>query len=138
LVQIQSAARFSFQLTLKGIEDMPIYPSDKPDFDAQVAIDGVDSEGFPVKNIPVPAGFTLAVVSDNTDAFTVTQDTIDARLLHCHVGGPNPDGTPANANVVATLTDPANNVVSIGAAMVTVQAGSVVTITGIALNLPEA
>lgn len=116
---------------------MPIYPSDKPDFDAVLTIDGLDSEGFPVKNIPVPANHVLTVTSDNAAAFSIVQDAADARILHCHVGGPNADGTPAQSNVLANLVDPVGNLVATGGGLVTVQAGAVVTISGINLNLPE-
>lgn len=136
LVQIQSAARFSFQPKLNLGEDMT-YKDDRPDFDFSVAIAATDSEGHFIPDSPIPAGHTLTVTSDNPDAFTVTQDANDPKLIHAHVGGPNADSTPAQANVVANLMDPANNLVASGVAQVIVTVGDPTAITAISVNLPE-
>lgn len=136
LVQIQSAARFTFQL--KFSENlMPTYKSDRPDFDFTITINATDSEGNVIPDAPIPAGHTLQVVSDNPAAFEVIQDAGDPKLVHAHVGGPNADGTPSQANVNASLFDPANNLVAAGVALVAVTVGDPTTITEIDINLPE-
>lgn len=138
LVQIQSAARFTFTLHLGELNTMPIYVADKADFDVLMTISGKDSEGNVLPDIDIPEGFTLIVTSDNSAAFAVAQDTAQPKLLHCHVGGPNADTTPSQSNVLAVLNDAAGNMVATGGALVTVTAGKVATVTGITLNLPEA
>ena len=135
LTLIQSAARFTFKLNFGGL--MPTYKSDRPDFDFNVMITATDSEGNAIPNAPIPAGHTLTVDSDNSAAFSVIQDLADSRLVHAHVGGPNPDGTPAMANVMAKLFDPADNLVAVGSALVTVTVGDPAAISAINLNLPE-
>lgn len=136
LAQIQSAARFSFQLTFGGI--MPTYKADKPDFDFNLVLGAVDSEGNVISDAPIPTGHTLTVTSDNAAAFAVTQDAADPKLVHAHVGGPNPDSTPSQANVTANLFDPVGTLVATGAAQVTVTVGDPASITNIAVNLPTA
>lgn len=136
LALIQSAARFTYTLTF-GENLMAVYKSDRPDFDFMVAIAATDSEGNVIADAPVPAGHTLSVMSDNPAAFSVTQDPLNPKLVHAHVGGPNSDGTPSQSNVTANLTDPANNLVATGAAQVTVTVGDPALITAITLNLPE-
>jgi hypothetical protein len=135
LVQIVSASRFGYQLTLEGV--MPVYKADHADFDGRIVIGAVDSEGDIITDAPIPAGHTLTITSDNPTAFTATQDTADAKLVHYHVGSPNTDGSPSQANVTATLTDPAGNMVATGASQVTVTAGDPTAITGITVMLPE-
>ncbi len=136
LTLIQSAARFTFKLQLNLGEPMPNYKSDKPDFDASVKITATDSEGNVIADAPIPAGHTLAVSSDNLIAITATQDAANPKLVHYHVVGPNPDGTPAQANVKADLTDPAGTLVATGSDLVTVTVGDPTAITAINLNLP--
>jgi hypothetical protein len=137
IVELISASRFTY--TIKVLEDdMPTYKADRLDFDAAVKISAKDSEGNVIPDISVPAGHSLTVSSDNPSALTATQDIPNSKLVHYHVGGPNADGTPATANVSATLTDSVGNVVAADTAVVTVTAGDAETTTGISLGLPEA
>src|SRR5262245_50612626 len=106
LVQIHSAARFTFKL--KTGVDMN-YKADRPDFDFQVTITATDSEGNVINDAPIPAGHTLSITSDNPAAFEVAQDATDPRIVHAHVG------SPGQANVMANLFDPANNLIATGA-----------------------
>lgn len=135
LVLITSAARFTFKLTFSE-ELMATYKSDRPDFDFNIVLGAVDSEGNVISDAPIPTGHTLTVVSDNTAAFTVTQDTTDPKLIHAHVGGPNPDSTPSTANVTASIFDPASNLVATGVAQVVVTVGDPTLITNLVVNLP--
>jgi hypothetical protein len=135
LAQIVSASRFSYQLQLEGV--MPVYKADKPDFSARIIIGAVDSEGNVISDAPIPAGHTLTVTSDNPACITATQDTADPKLVNYHIGGPNTDGTPSQANVSATLSDPVGNMVGTGASQVTVTVGDPAAITGITVMLPE-
>lgn len=130
LTLIQSAARFSFKLTF-GENLMPVYQADRPDFTFNIVITATDSEGNPIPDAPIPAGFTLTVTSDNPAAFSVTQDTANPKSVAAHVG------SPGQANVVANLTDPASNLVATGGALVTVVVGDPAQITAITLDLPE-
>jgi hypothetical protein len=116
---------------------MPIYKSDRPDFDFRVTITAADSEGNSIPDAPVPEGHMLTVLSSNPSAFEVAQDPGDPRFIHAHVGGPNPDGTPSQATVRANLFDPANNLIATGEASVTVTVGDPTAISAITLNLPE-
>src|SRR5262245_50594095 len=111
LILIHSAQRFTYKLD-GGL--MPTYKSDRPDFDFSVTITATDSEGNAIPNSPIPAGHTLSITSDNAAAFSVAQDAANPQLIHAHVGGPNADGTPSQANVTANLFDPANNLVASG------------------------
>lgn len=129
LVLIQSAARFTFTITIGEL--MATYKSDRPDFDFRVSINATDSEGNVIPDSPIPAGHSLTVTSDNLAAFTVTQDATDMRLIHAHVG------SPGQASVVANLLGPAGVLVATGAALVTVVVGDPTAIQNIALNLPE-
>ena len=115
---------------------MPVYKADKPDFDTRITITATDSEGNVIPDAPIPAGHTLTVTNSNPAAFATTQDAADPKLLHNHVGGPNPDGTEAQSSVVATLTDPAGNIVATGSDLVTVTVGDPAAIQTISLNLP--
>jgi hypothetical protein len=135
-VQLSAVARWTFSISFGGLTEMPIYKADKPDFDFRIMLAGADSEGNTIPDAPVPAGHTLTVVSDNSAGFEVTQDPADQRLVHAHVGGPNPDGSPSQSNVTANLLDPLGNLVATGAAQVTVTAGDPATITAITLDLP--
>jgi hypothetical protein len=115
---------------------MPIYKADKPDFDFNLVLGAVDSEGNVISDAPIPTGHKLTVTSDNDAAFQVTQDATDPKLVHAHVGGPNTDGSPSQANVTANLTDPLGNLVATGGALVTVTVGDPASITNISVNLP--
>lgn len=117
---------------------MPIYKDDKPDFDIHLILTAKDSEGREIADAPIPANFTLEVISDNPDAFSVTQDAADLKLIHCHVGGPNADGTPATANVTALLKNATGDLVAIGSDAVTVTVGDPASISSISLTLPPA
>lgn len=136
LALIESAARFTFTLNLNLGGPMPTYKSDRPDFDAAVLITAADSEGNIIENSPIPQGFTLMVESDNPDAITATQDADDPRIVHYHVVGPQPDGSPSQANVKADLFDAAHNLVATGSSLVTVTVGDPAAITAINMNLP--
>lgn len=136
IAQLLSQPPFvTFKLSMEELR-MAIYKADKPDFDTRVTIDGVDSEGNVVKDIPIPTGFSLSVTSDNPAAFEATQDLTDTQLLHCHVGGPNPDGTNSQSTVTANLFDGGGNMVATGSETVTVTSGDPTAITTISLNLP--
>jgi hypothetical protein len=135
LVHLTSAARFTYSISLEEL--MPTYKADKPDFDWRVKISGKDSEANVIDDIPIPAGYTLNITSDNPAVFTADQDTADAKLIHSHVGGPNADGTPGQSNVVAQLVDPDGNLVRTGGSLVTVTAGDPSEIGDITLVLPE-
>ncbi len=115
---------------------MATYKSDKLDFDFSIVIGAVDSEGNVISDAPLPAGHTLTVTSDNPAAFSVVQDAADSKLIHAHVGGPNPDSTPSQANVTASIFDPASTLVATGAALVTVTVGDPTAITNLVVNLP--
>lgn len=136
LALIQSAARFTYKLTLSE-GNMPIYKADRPDFTFRVIITATDSEGNVIQDSPIPAGHTLVVSSDNPAAFSVAQDPGDPQMVLAHVGGPNSDGSPSSANVKADLFDAVNNLVATGGALVTVTAGDPAAIQNITLDLPE-
>lgn len=124
----------TFTITLGGL--MPTYKSDRADFDFNVVLGATDSEGNVISDAPIPTGHTLTVTSDNTACFEATQDAANSKLVHCHVGGPNADGTPSQANVTANLFDPSSNLVATGAAQVTVTVGDPTAITELVVNLP--
>ncbi len=116
---------------------MPTYKSDKPDFDVMAKIAAKDSEGNIIADAPIPAGFSFTVTSDNPACIEVSQDPTNAKSVHYHIGGPNPDSTPSQANVVASLMDATGNLVSTGGSLVTVTVGDPTEITSIDLGLPE-
>lgn len=131
-----TAFRFKFSISMEGL--MVQYKADEPDFDFRLVINGLDSEGNVIHDIEQPVGSTLVIVSDNPDAFTVTQDLGDARLVHAHVGVPNADGSPATANLSVTLTDSDSNLIGSGTEQVVVTTGDFAgTIASIEINLPS-
>lgn len=126
----------TFTITFKGVDNMPTFKSNREDFTFNIVLGAVDAEGNVISDAPIPTGHTLTVTSDNTACFEVTQDATSPKVVNCHVGGPNPDGTPSQANVVANLFDPSSNLVATGANQVTVTVGDPTSITNIAVNLP--
>jgi hypothetical protein len=111
--------------------------ADYPDFDVAITLNDVDSEGNQIPGSgSLPAGFTLTVASDNEAAFSVTQDAANPLLVHCHVGTPEADGTPAAANFSATLTDASGALVAADTKAIVVTAGDPAAILGITMNLP--
>jgi hypothetical protein len=99
-------------LPREGDPTMPfIYKADKPDFDAFVTLQGVDSEGNTIADINVPAGHTLAVVSSDLAGLSVVQDPLNPKRFSYHVGEPNTDESPRPVTVMGTLTRDADGVV---------------------------
>lgn len=139
LTQAVSASRFTYQITFDFKEKpMPhVFKSDEPNFDFRLKIRALDSEGNVIEDAPIPAGFTLTVTSDNTACFAVTQDAADPRLVHAVVGGPNPDSTPSQANVMGNLTDASSNLVATGSDLETVTVGDPATIQSIGFVFPQ-
>ena len=88
------------------------------------AVQATDAEGSPVPN----AVIDVEVASDNPSAVAVVPDA-DPRAGTVSFGSPNPDGTPAVANLTATYKF--NGVVlGIKGAQIAVTAGDVAQITG--------
>lgn len=97
----------SIELNLPGTEGgtMPFsYKADKPDFVSTVTIQGVDSEGNTLKDINIPTGMTLAVVSSDLLGLAITPDPVNPKAFGVHVGEPNDDESPRPVTVTATLT----------------------------------
>lgn len=108
-------------------------PDNQPDLQALVSgFTVVDEEGSPVPNPPPVTGEWL---SDNTSAVELTVDPSDSLKANAHFGSPNADGSPAVANLTATLKLPDGKVVGVFGAQVMVTAGPAAGIQGGTLQL---
>lgn len=84
-----------------------------------------DAEGSPVPQPDV----AVAVVSDNPSAVAVIPGA-DQLSGTVHFGSPNPDGSPANANITVTVSLKDGTVVGSFGAQFTVTAGDPAAIAG--------
>lgn len=89
---------------LEGGSIMYVLKDDNPDVGFQINPPTVvDSEGHPV---PGAQPTTAGLVSDNPDVVSVVADPGgDVLKGTIHIGGPNPDGTPALCNLTAKFQD---------------------------------
>ena len=84
---------------LEGGRIMIIVKDTQPDVNYSISFIARDAEGFPVSD----AALTVEVVSDNPGAVAVTPDPADQRRGSATFGGPNPDGSPAIANITVSV-----------------------------------
>lgn len=88
-----------------GDPTMPfVYKADKPDFDAFITLQGLDSEGNTIPDISIPTGHTLSVVTSDPVGLSVIQDTLNPKRFTYHVGEPNTDESPRPVVVTGRLT----------------------------------
>jgi hypothetical protein len=136
IVRALPSPRPIFKLEFETI--MPTYKATHPDFTFRVRIRATDAEGHSIADAPIPAGFSLSVVSDATAVFSVALDPTDAsgKQFLAHVEGPLPGSESSTANVTASLFDATSNLVASGVSQVIVTVGDPTAITEIVLDLP--
>lgn len=105
---------------------MIIVKNDQPDVAYVASFSVVDAEGSPVPN---PAGLTIEVTSDNPSAVSVLPDA-DPKTGSVHFGSPNPDGSPAIANITVAVKLADGTLIGSFGEQFTVTAGDPAAIAG--------
>lgn len=103
---------------LKEGHFMIIVKNTQPDVRYACAFNVVDAEGSPVPDAKV----AVEVVSDNPSAVEILPDA-DPRTGAAHFGSPNPDGSPATANITVNVKLPDGTLVGSFGEQFTVTAG---------------
>lgn len=112
---------------------MRILKDDVPDFTGKLSVTAKDAEG----NIAtLPADLIVTGTSDNPSAIALTQNPTDKFSFSLHVGGPNVDGSPAQANVVVNVSTADGKLVGTADESFTVTAGDPTEITVGKLEFP--
>jgi hypothetical protein len=112
--------------TEEGVPLMIIVKDTQPDVTFAIAFNVVDAEGSPV---PAPPGLTVETVSDNPSAVAVIPGATD-REGSVHFGSPNPDGSPALANITVSVKTADGTLIGSFGEQFTVTAGDPTAIAG--------
>jgi hypothetical protein len=113
------------KFTLKGGAFMYIVKDSQVDVPFQISFQVVDGKGDPVPSTAV----NVATVSDNPSAVKIVPGA-DQLSGTVSFGAPNPDGSPALANITVTISLPDGTVVGSFGAQFTVTAGDPKAIVG--------
>lgn len=75
-------------------------PATQPDFSGRLRLVARDSEGHVTA---LPEDLDIQYLSDNPTAIEIIPNPTDPHQFTVHVGGPNPDGSPAQATLTANV-----------------------------------
>ena len=112
---------------------MRIVKADLGDFPGVLSVTAKDSEG----NVAaLPADLIVEGSSDNPTAIELKQSTNDKFSFTLHVGGPNADGTPSQANLVINVFTADRTLIGTADETFTVTAGDAAAISVGKLDFP--